>query len=63
MKAGSLLVFCCSCLALARSELTISEYGYRDLIVSISPDIPADGSSQAIVDGLKVGILTLPNIS
>ena len=36
-------------------DLTISNYGYRDVVVSISPDVPAQ-NAQEIVNGIKVNL-------
>ena len=37
------------------SELTIQDFGYRDLVVTISPDIPGDQADQVIA-GIKVSL-------
>lgn len=37
----------------AASDLAIENFGYRDVIVTISPDIPPDNANE-IIQGIKV---------
>lgn len=47
-----LVVAVCSPAALA--ELSIKNFGYQGVVVSISPDVPEAKATQ-IIDGIKVG--------
>ena len=50
-------------LGLAAAELSIDNFGYQDLIVTISPDIP-ETNGQDIIDGIEVlSILRRENLS
>ena len=52
----SLLAFLKSGVVVVVGDISISNFGYRDLVVSISPDVPAD-NAQAVVDGIQVNFV------
>ena len=37
-----------------QGELSITNFGYEDVVVTISPDVP-ETNGQEIIDGIKVG--------
>ena len=53
MRVVALLVAAALSLGASAAEIEFVDNGYRNLVVSISPDIPSD-DGQAIVDGIKV---------